>query len=373
MELEIPFDELLSQMEDARSVQAKVRLVREFANQHTSPIIDGSRAVFYYVSEDASTVALEGDWTSWKPTAFMAYLQDAPLWYRVERFPLAARLEYRVVINGHPRLDPHNPRSTLNSHGTHSEFCMPEYRAPRELVDNTPIARGTIEEHWLNSRALGDRRTFWVCFPPHYTPEKEYPVAYFNDGDRYLYYADLPRLMDYLIESRQVEPFIAVLLRPNEREKDYILNNQYTRFLVDELVPYLDDNYATRAVAQSRAIIGASLGALCAAHVARRRSNVFGFVGGQSGYYSYQRDALIRDYTAAENLGIRFHLTVGEFETDLKGNRKPEDDRVAAQRRFVQALRDKGYVVESAEYPEGHQWGFWRAHIGEMLKCFWGK
>jgi len=57
----------------------------------------------------------------------------------------------------------------------------------------------------------------------------------------------------------------------------------------------------------------------------------------------------------------------------LLGTGKPENDRVAAQRRFVELLRAKGYAVESAEYPEGHQWGFWRAHIGEMLKFFWGK
>jgi hypothetical protein len=63
-----------------------------------------------------------------------------------------------------------------------------------------------------------------------------------------------------------------------------------------------------------------------AAHAARRRPNVFGLVGGQSGFYSYQKDALMRDYAAAQNLGIRFYLNVGTFETDLHGNGKPEDD-----------------------------------------------
>jgi enterochelin esterase family protein len=365
------FDELLFQLENATSVAAKTRLVREFANAHSSPLIEDTRATFFYLSEDAQTVALEGDWTHWAPTAHLEYLPDTPLWYRVERFPRAARLEYRVVVNGRARLDPRNPRVAPLGFGPNSEIAMPDYRAPREWTDAPPARRGTLEQHWMMSDALNERQTFWVCLPPRYAPPLEYPVAYFNDGDGYLHFAEVPRVMDDWIERGEIKPFIAVLIKPNNREKEYARNNQYVRFLTNELVPWLDDNYPTRAEPAARAIIGASFGGLLAAHAARRRPNVFGLVGGQSGFYSYHNDALLRDYAAAQNLGIRFHLTVGEFETDWRGNGKPEDDLVAAQRRFVELLRGKGYAVECAEYPEGHQWGFWRAHVGEMLKFFW--
>jgi enterochelin esterase family protein len=367
------FDELLFQLDNAKSVAAKTRLVREFANANISPLIEDTRVTFFYISEDAESVELVGDWTHWQPTASLEYLPDTPLWYRVERFPRAARLEYRVVVNGHARIDPRNPRAAPPGFGPNSEIVMPDYHAPRELTDAPPPTRGAVEQHWMISQAMKDRRTFWICLPPRYAPHQEYPVAYFNDGDGYLHFAELPRVMDYLIESGAVKPFIAVLIKPDNREKEYARNNSYVRFLTNELVPWMDDNYPTRAEPPARAIIGASFGGLIAAHAARRRPNVFGLVGGQSGFYSQHNDALLRDYAAAQNLGMRFHLTVGAFETDLRGNGKPEDDLVAAQRRFGDLLRAKGYAVESAEYPEGHQWGFWRAHIGEMLRFFWGK
>jgi enterochelin esterase family protein len=367
------FDELLYQLENAKSVAAKTRLVREFAKANTAPLIEDNRATFFYLSEDAQTVELVGDWTHWQPTAPLEYLPDTPLWYRVERFPRAARLEYRIVVNGHARLDPHNPHTAPFGAVPNSEVAMPDYRAPRELADAPPPTRGSAEQHWMVSSVLKDRRTFWICLPPRYAPQVEYPVAYFNDGDGYLRFAELPRVMDYLIECGEVEPFIAVLIKPNDPEKEYARNNSYVRFLVNDLVPWMDDNYPTCAKASARAIVGASLGGLLAAHAARRRPNVFGLVGGQSGLYGHQRDALLRDYAAAQNLGLRFHLTVGAFETDWRGSGKPEDDLVAAQHRFVELLRAKGYAVESAEYPEGHQWGFWRAHLGEMLRFFWGK
>ncbi len=366
------FDQLLAELESATSVAAKTRLVRDFARDQSSPIIQDSRATFFYVSEDAREVILEGDWTHWQPTAPLAYLPDTPLWYRVERFPRAARLEYRLVVNGHRRLDPRNPRSAPSGFGPHSEVAMPDYLAPPEIADPEPTANGTIEQHWMTSQSMNDRRTFWVYLPPHYSPAKKYPVAYFNDGDDYLHFADLPRIADYLIAHGKVQPFIALLVKPNDREKEYARNNHYVRFLANELVPWVDQNFPTVPQAAARAIIGASFGGLVSAHAARRRPNLFGLVAAQSGNYGYQNDALIRDYAAAQNLGIRFHLVVGEFETDLHGDGRAETNLVAAQRRFVALLHDKGYSVGCAEYPEGHQWGFWRAHIGDALRFFWG-
>lgn len=367
------FDELLFQLDRTTSIAAKTRLVREFAREHSSPLIEDTRATFFYLSEGAHSVALEGDWTNWQPTAPLEYLPDTPLWYRVERFPRAARLEYRLVVNGHARLDPHNPRVAPPGFGPHSEVVMPDYRAPRELTEPPPAIRGVVEQHWLPSRVLNERRTFWVCLPPRYSPQHNYPVVYANDGDGYLHFAELPRVMDYLIEHGQVKPFIAVLIKPTDRETEYTRHKAYVRFLTNELVPWVDNYLATRAEASARVIIGAGLGGWIAAHVAWRRPNVFGAVGVQSGYLSYQNDALMRGYAAAPHLGTRFYLTVGEFETDMRGDGHPEGDLVAAQRRFVELLQRQGYQVQSAEYPEGHQWGFWRAHLGEMFKFFWGQ
>lgn len=367
------FDELLFQLENARSIAAKNRLARDFVAQHTTPIIEETRATFFYLSADARTVALEGDWTNWQPTAPLEYLPDTPLWYRVERFPRAARLEYRVVVNGRARLDPRNPRVAWWGASPHSEIRMPDYRAPRELTEPPPPTRGAVQAHWLTSAALNERRTFWVCLPPRYAPSQQYPVTFFNDGDSYLHFAELPRVMDYLIERGEIKPFIAVLIKPNDREKEYTRNNTYVRFLTNELVPWLDANFPTRAAPAARALVGVGWGAWSAAYLARCRPDLFGWVGAQSGWWSYQNDALLRDYAAAPNLGIRFHLTVSEFETDARGAGNPADDLVAAQRRLLALLQSQGYIVQGAEYPEGSQWGFWRAHVGEILKFLWGR
>lgn len=373
MEVDTVIDKLMLKLENASTLKAKERLVRNFAGQHNSPIIESSRVVFFYVSKDALKVALEGDWTEWQPTAPLVYLPDTPLWYRVEHFPKDARLEYRIVVNGHPRLDPRNPQVALSGFGSHSEFAMPGYRLPKEISDHTPFQRGTVEDHWIKSQVLDDRRSFWINLPPRYDYTKRYPVVYFNDGEEYLYYGDVPRIMDYLIEHRKVQPFIAVLARPNNREREYGLGDQYVRFISEELVPWVDDCYPTIANCSSRALFGVSQGAVSAAHIAFSRPDLFGQVSGQSGNFGYRNDALIQNYAQHENLQIRFHLTVGRYETVMNRGDGAKDGYLQSQRRFVDALRDKGYTVSYAEYPEGHQWGFWRAHIGDALQFFYGR
>ncbi|MDE3090468.1 MAG: hypothetical protein KGJ80_13890, partial [Chloroflexota bacterium] len=247
------FDQLLAELESATSVAAKGRLVRKFARDQSSPIIEDSRVTFFYVSEDAREVVLEGDWTNWQPTAPLVYLPDTPLWYRTERFPRAARLEYRIVVNGRRRLDPRNAHVAPSGFGPHSEVVMPDYHAPPELTDEARIEMGSVEEHWMMSRSMKDRRTFWVCLPPNFNPREKYPVAYFNDGDGYLHYCDLPYITSYLIYHKQAKPFLAVLVKPNDREKEYARYNPYVRFLANELVPWIDQNYPTVQAPAARA------------------------------------------------------------------------------------------------------------------------
>jgi len=36
-------------------------------------------------------------------------------------------------------------------------------------------------------------------------------------------------------------------------------------------------------------------------------------------------------------------------------------------------MREKGYAITYAEYPESHNWLNWRGGLGDILRAFWGK
>jgi len=40
---------------------------------------------------------------------------------------------------------------------------------------------------------------------------------------------------------------------------------------------------------------------------------------------------------------------------------------------LIQILIQKNHRVQAAQFPEGHSWGNWRAHIDNILIYFWGE
>ncbi|MEM9865859.1 MAG: alpha/beta hydrolase-fold protein, partial [Myxococcota bacterium] len=69
---------------------------------------------------------------------------------------------------------------------------------------------------------------------------------------------------------------------------------------------------------------------------------------------------------------IRLCVDIGTYETTVGPGMLPaaETDFLAANRRLRTVLAERGYDFVYAEYPEGHTWGNWRAHLIEGLRYF---
>jgi predicted alpha/beta superfamily hydrolase len=63
--------------------------------------------------------------------------------------------------------------------------------------------------------------------------------------------------------------------------------DHYVNFLIDELKPYIDQNYRTLPDAAHTALMGSSLGGLCSAVVGWEHPEVFGNAAGLSGSFSF--------------------------------------------------------------------------------------
>ena len=58
----------------------------------------------------------------------------------------------------------------------------------------------------------------------------------------------------------------------------------------------------------------------------------------------------------------------GLYERSVLGyNGGADGDFTDGQRRFVAMLERSGYEVAAAEYPAGHDWTFWSAHIRDGI------
>ncbi|RPI72802.1 MAG: hypothetical protein EHM47_07465, partial [Ignavibacteriales bacterium] len=248
------------------------------------PFTEDSVASFIYLGNDSS-VSVAGDFNGWNPdSSIMVNLDGTGFWYLTKTFELNARLDYKIARNKNDWiLDPENPNVCNGGFGSNSELAMPGYIQPWEIVYNNSIPHGTIETKSIFSLNTNDTYQIKIYLPPGYASNSsfKYPSVYFQDGFEYVDNAYAVNVIDNLIDSNKIGKVIAVFVKPNNRNEEYALSkkNEYRRFFVNELVPFIDSIYNTIPEASKRLVIGDSYGGNISVLISYNHPDVFGNCG----------------------------------------------------------------------------------------------
>ncbi|MFI3239502.1 MAG: alpha/beta hydrolase-fold protein [Bacteroidales bacterium] len=125
-----------------------------------------------------------------------------------------------------------------------------------------------------------------IILPEQYAcGEDSYPVIFLlngYDGDYKAWLGTKPNL-DKLASENEV-----IFVLPDGQDSWYIdspidSTMQFETYLTKELLPYVDNNYRTKATAEYRAITGLSMGGHGALHTAIKHPNLFKNAGSMSG------------------------------------------------------------------------------------------
>jgi glycosidase/predicted alpha/beta superfamily hydrolase len=181
-------------------------------------------------------------------------------------------------------------------------------------VHGGPTASGTLDTvEAFPSRHVEARRVD-VWLPPGYAVDSplRYPVVYMHDGQNLFDPATsyggvawgVDAAMSRLIEAGRVPPAIVVgVWNTASRRAEYfprkaveqadlaklpglvaesveaIRSDEYLRFLVEELKPYVDSHYRTRPEREATFVMGSSMGGLVSAYALAEHPDVFGGAG----------------------------------------------------------------------------------------------
>ncbi len=372
------FDDLLEQIA-AAPVASRQALADSFiAGITATPLIEGDTLVHFLYRGDAVSVNVPGDFNSWdKAAGPMVRLDGTDLWHDSRTFEPDARLDYKFVVDGSRWiLDPNNPLTCTGGFGPNSELRMPGYRPPPEIEVYPNVARGTLQEISFHSTHLENRRTIQIYLPPGYAAadaadtaaavdgagavEHRYPLILFHDGLEYVSLAHADRILDYLIHHGRIDPTLAVFVPPIDRRGEYVGGRRkaFTRFIVEELIPWVDEHYRTDPRPTRRAVMGASNGGDIALWLGVSHPEVFGNVGAQS---TTIKGDIFDLFKNGPKLDLTLSLDLGTY--DIPGI-------IPMVRGFIPVLEEQGYRFRYGEYPEGHSWGLWRAHIDDALELF---
>ncbi|MGH7496251.1 MAG: alpha/beta hydrolase-fold protein [bacterium] len=365
------------------SVSAHSQTFQDFVNRvnaapvaQRSAIVDSfmnAVPVFPYREQDTlchflyrgnvNSVEVPGDANGWNPAAFAsARLTTTNLWYLTKVFPGDTRLDYKLVLNGSNWiLDPRNPYQVSGGFGPNSELRMPAFAPPPEIEFYPGIPHGTLRDTTFFSNHLGNARTLRVYLPPLYDSTNErYPVVLFHDGLEYLSLAKADNVLNYLIAQKRLVPVIAVFVPPVRRREEYAtsLQDQFTAFIVEEVMDWIDRRYRTRTDPAARAVLGSSDGGNISLWIGARHPEVFGNVAALS---SNVEPNVAAGYSNSPLLALKLYLDMGTYDIPVL---------LPRMQVFLPSLSAKGYDFVFREIHDGHSWGNWRGHIDEALQLF---
>jgi enterochelin esterase-like enzyme len=154
------------------------------------------------------------------------------------------------------------------------------------LICNPVAASGLriMESMVMHSRILKQDVHFSVCLPKdYYETKKSYPVVYLlhglgDDETSWLEYGQISQYADKSVETDEVVPMIFIM---PEAFRTYYVNDYKGSFLyqdmfINELVPYIDSLFRTKADSQHRALMGYSMGGFGALNLYLKHPDVFG-------------------------------------------------------------------------------------------------
>jgi hypothetical protein len=243
-----------------------------------SPVVHEDGTVsFVVVAPEADTVIVTGN-LAVEPVPMS--VDTSGIW-SVTVGPLEPGIYfYGFVVDGLHVLDRTNPwtHKFLGGGGT-SVVLVPA--SPAAFYEEHDVPRGTVHLQRQRSRILEDWRGYEVYTPPGYDSKADlrYPVLYLLHG-----YTDTEAswrtsgragvILDNLIAKGAAEPMIVVMpfgyapAEAGDVEGDgpdawvrwfARVTPRFERYLLDELIPRIDEDYRTRAEDRHRAIAGLSM------------------------------------------------------------------------------------------------------------------
>lgn len=300
------------------------------------------------------------DWDDWKkfpvPVAEMRPLD----------LPDDVYFEYAYLDQeGNRRPDPDNANPILNPWWDFaSNLRGPDYR-PHPLAQISSLApAGQVVRLNFESRLLGETRRLLI-YSPAGMARAALPHILFHDGKAFFGWGKVPQVMDQMLQSGIIGPAHLIFVPPKERTKEYAFNEVYRRFLMEELLPFVEGRISCDG---RRAVWGASLGGLLGAQLAWENPHMFQKVVAQSGAFLFSEDmdfknpfagneSFVRQVRDESPRPLRWHLDCGNLEWLLASNRH-----------LAAVLKEKGMPIRLLERSAGHNWINWRNGLASAMQ-----
>jgi enterochelin esterase-like enzyme len=262
-----------------------------------------------------------------------------------------------------------------------------KYTYTKDSERQRDVPRGEVSQHRYQSEIFGGTsRDYWLYVPAQYRATAPAALMVFQDGQAYVSEDGgfrVPIVFDNLIHQEAMPVTIGLFINPghagksppdrvwqsDNRSYEYdSLTEKYSRFLLDEMIPELQKNYALSSNPRQRAIAGISSGGICAFTVAWQRPDCFHKVLSHVGSFTdirggHNYPCFIRQWAKRD---IKVFLQSGEQDLDTQfGN------WWLANLQMEAALRFRKYDHKFVGGVGGHDAEHGGAILPDSLRWLW--
>ncbi len=361
-----------------------------FAQQRRRPRIvspevhENHTITFLLEAPEATEVTLSGNWIPSSEPQPELTRNDSGIWSVTTDILPPEIYTYFFKVNGVKVLDPSNSQVVRDGTRFESMFIIQGQESDVYMVKDVP--HGQISKVWYPSPTLNKERRMYVYTPPGYIEGNfKYPVFYLlhgagGDEDAWTTLGRAPYILDNLIAEGKAEPMIVVMTNGNARsaaspgeepvsqnmestEPVQAVQGSFEESLVNDIIPFIENNYRTLTDKNHRAIAGLSMGGGHTQNITNANPEKFGYIGvmsmglrnnPRSG--SYNEEVHKNQIHAIQENGIKLYW-IGCGKDDFLY------ESVTNLRKFYD---DNGFKYEYHESTGGHTWTNWRIYLSEL-------
>ncbi len=277
--------------------------------------------------------------------------------------------EYEFHVDGVQIVDPRNIMVKYNSRPGPPSSLLEVPGAEAMFYDLRPVPHGSVDIRWYPSKTTGETRRIHVYTPPGYAnSSRRLPVLYLlhgADGDdsMWMAFGHANLILDNLMAEGRLEPMIVVMpfgyanVTPPGADRP---RNEFERDLIDDIIPFVQANYRTRADREHRALVGLSMGGGQALNIGLRRLDLFSHVGGFSAAVPRGPATSSFEDIFANAKGVNRSL-------DLLWLACGTEDGLYTPNKEFSDLLDRSGITHTFRTTTGaHTWLVWRRYLAEI-------
>jgi enterochelin esterase-like enzyme len=223
----------------------------------------------------------------------------------------------------------------------------------------------------LRSSHLENERSIWIRQPRNIANASNLVV--FLDGERYRDRVDVSTVIEDLQGEIADAWFVFVSEgSPEARRLECPCYPPFSRFITNELLPYLGNTHIDFSQVRRRTLAGLSYTGLAAASVAKDFPGAFQRVISQSGSFWWNDCWLVEEFRRLKSrIPVEFYLDVGTSEVHQNvdhGYVVQVVSQIEGVRRFRDVLSDLRHSVMYREFEGDHDYKCWNRTLPDALR-----